>query len=98
VIDTVGPPRVPRPAASRSPPVSSRDHPEPPPTRRGPVRPEALSAPKALMPLLSWQLFRTLPEPSVPQPRAATPAKGDDTGAAVSPTPDIGPVPAPGER
>ncbi|MFH8801013.1 MFS transporter [Streptomyces sp. NPDC017936] len=38
-------------------------------------------APLVLMPVLSWLLFRTLPEPSVPRPRTAAPVKGDDTGA-----------------
>ncbi|MFK0259449.1 MFS transporter [Streptomyces sp. NPDC090445] len=50
-------------------------------------------APLVLMPLLSWLLFRTLPEPGVPQPRAAEPVKGDDTGAGLGPAP--GPSSAP---
>lgn len=41
-------------------------------------------APLILMPALSWLLFRTLPEPTVPQPGAAAPPKGDDTHAALS--------------
>ncbi|MFF5158474.1 MFS transporter [Streptomyces sp. NPDC000348] len=44
-------------------------------------------APLVLMPVLSWLFFRTLPEPGVPQPQTGISAKGDDTGAAPSPTP-----------
>jgi FSR family fosmidomycin resistance protein-like MFS transporter len=42
-------------------------------------------APLVLMPVLSWLLFRTLPEPTMPQPEAAAHLKGDDTDAALSP-------------
>ncbi|ARP73363.1 MFS transporter [Streptomyces pluripotens] len=42
-------------------------------------------APLILMPALSWLLFRTLPEPTVPRPGTAAPTKGDDTDAALSP-------------
>ncbi|MGW7367690.1 MFS transporter [Streptomyces sp. NPDC054841] len=36
-------------------------------------------APLVLMPVLSWLLFCTLPEPAVPQPGPAAHQKGDDT-------------------
>ncbi|MEU4040145.1 MFS transporter [Streptomyces collinus] len=39
-------------------------------------------APLVLMPVLSWLLLRTLPEPGVPRTGVAAPAKGDGTGAA----------------
>lgn len=39
-------------------------------------------APLVLMPVLSWLLFRTLPEPGLPRFPATAPAKGDDTDAA----------------
>ncbi|WKX15988.1 MFS transporter [Streptomyces sp. NL15-2K] len=42
-------------------------------------------APLVLMPVLSWLLFRALPEPTMPQPGAAPHLKGDDTDAALSP-------------
>ncbi|MFC8861477.1 MFS transporter [[Kitasatospora] papulosa] len=42
-------------------------------------------APLALMPLLSWLLFRALPEPAAPKASAPPPAAGDGGGAAVSP-------------
>ncbi|MFJ9709561.1 MFS transporter [Streptomyces sp. NPDC101234] len=43
-------------------------------------------APLVLMPVLSWLIFRALPEPSVPQPSAGAPAKRDDTSARLSAT------------
>ncbi|MFE2068219.1 MFS transporter [Streptomyces sp. NPDC059467] len=43
--------------------------------------------PLVLMPVLSWLIFRALPEPSVPQPSAGAPAKSDDTSATLSATP-----------
>lgn len=42
--------------------------------------------PLILMPALNWLLFRTLPEPTAPKPKAATRQTGDDTDAALSPT------------
>ncbi|GAA1936637.1 MFS transporter [Streptomyces durmitorensis] len=49
-------------------------------------------APLVLMPALSWLLFRTLPEPTVPQPADAARPEGDGTdAAALSPAgPDHG--------
>ncbi|GAA2254161.1 MFS transporter [Streptomyces ruber] len=41
-------------------------------------------APLVLMPLLSWLLFRALPEPGVP-PSVAAPPKGDNPDATISP-------------
>ncbi|WP_317447289.1 MFS transporter [Streptomyces collinus] len=41
-------------------------------------------APLVVMPVLSWLLLRTLPEPGVPGTGVAAPAKGDGTGAAGS--------------
>ena len=42
-------------------------------------------APLVLMPVLSWLLFRTLPEPAVPRVAAAAPPKTAGTDAALSP-------------
>lgn len=42
-------------------------------------------APLILMPVLSWLLFHTLPEPAVARPEAAARPKGEDTGAALAP-------------
>ncbi|MEV6400355.1 MFS transporter [Streptomyces sp. NPDC051907] len=42
-------------------------------------------APLILMPALSWLLFRSLPEPAVPQPREAAHRKDDDSDAALAP-------------
>ncbi|MEU6548786.1 MFS transporter [Streptomyces sp. NPDC046915] len=43
--------------------------------------------PLVLMPVLSWLLFRTLPEPGVPRPQSAATATEDDTHAALTPGP-----------
>ncbi|MFH8569167.1 MFS transporter [Streptomyces sp. NPDC017993] len=43
--------------------------------------------PLIVMPVLSWLLFRTLPEPAVPKPVTARPT-GDDTDAELSPASD----------
>ncbi|WP_434098158.1 hypothetical protein [Streptomyces sparsogenes] len=50
-------------------------------------------APLALMPMLSRGCCSTLPEPGVPQPPAATPEKGDGTGAALSANATLTPEP-----
>ncbi|MEU5950896.1 MFS transporter [Streptomyces sp. NPDC047525] len=48
-------------------------------------------APLVLMPALSWLLFRTLPEPTVPQRADVARAQGDGADAALSPAgPDHG--------
>lgn len=44
-------------------------------------------APLVAMPVLSWLVFRLLPEPGGPGREAAVPAKGDDDGAFLGPAP-----------
>ncbi|GAA2431885.1 MFS transporter [Streptomyces macrosporus] len=44
-------------------------------------------APLILMPAVSWLLFRTLPEPTVPPSATAARQKGDDSDGALSPAP-----------
>lgn len=46
-------------------------------------------APLILMPVLSWLLFRTLPEPSGPKPPVVAQQTGDDADAAPSPARDL---------
>lgn len=46
-------------------------------------------APLILMPILSWLLFRTLPEPSGPKPAVVAQQSGDDADAAPSPAHDL---------
>lgn len=46
-------------------------------------------APLILMPVLSWLLFRTLPEPSGPKPAVVAQQTGDDADAAPSPARDL---------
>ncbi|MGW1553052.1 MFS transporter [Streptomyces sp. NPDC002346] len=46
-------------------------------------------APLILMPVLSWLLFRTLPEPTAPKPPAVAQRTEDDTDSVPSPTHDL---------